>query len=1049
MLIYYCYRGQTFNEDTLPWPVQRLTSTPKSPRASEQPLSTKLRDRARLPIELEDENRPVSALTTAQETKAIDLVEDVGVDERSRKSATKEERTPGVAQKDGSAANFDPTFADRPQISINPLRQLSQIGETQAGVPNGFSGARDASTAGDYNASFPPLQKGDARFQLSHSADGKSVQKDVGYRLEKPSSQTAMETAQERIIGSHTTGQQLQVPAPSYQLDTNSSPSLAAGGWSPNTSNAAQESANTSPDSQSFVNGVQSVNRKSNDYQRKSKLPSPQDKAVRALPNSASTSAQLDVPSTYKAQLELVEQQPSASEEQKSSLANMGADKSEFIANADIVGASSSQRKDESADQIAVSSGILNISDDTNGQPDTGRISYASNYVRKGDAADEGMIQISNETLQSRGLPPTLSSVTDGDVEMQDATQEKISTPLLDANFPEVSAHHNTSKGKVLLAENVPEIENRKQNSQVVSRLTTHAPSAFSESKALRDFSRRSSSHRPASSLSNNTKFSLRKEDSAKPTNFPKIDPEYINLKGAAEEEGRDYLLALFQWQAYQPPRATPLLQLLGTSHKVLSTSTHFTGIREEQDARLLRRIHQLQSTNRWSFRQLEKCQEPPQVKSHLDFLLGEMRWLQTDFKQERKWKSAAAHNLALWCAEWVRSSQKKRCSLQIKAKPNPNRRKLHEFDVDTSMPSSIATNGLVDRDSDLIQDDEHSIDEDSDEELDLLDSETTPFTAQRIGHDDIYLFIEPSLESNELLDKIPWYDPDKDTSLNSYSASPLSDVAQSYLPVSKYINSKLIPLSHAPTRKRSRYEYEEEEEEEASNSNHHKRISSIDSIHSIHSVRSMSILTSGRVSRYELPPEQTDVALFNPENKHVRDRLHAGHAFRPPSEFGMPSTNFFESRVSSQWLWDEDQKLRSLVREYSYNWSLISASLALPSAFTSGAERRTPWECFERWVQLEGLPAEMSKTPYFKTYQSRLEAAQRTVSAQHQVSQQQSQQQTHISGQQQLGTPVRRRTTQPIRVERRKNNRYLGWIDCMRKLARRRETVQHKQQEG
>ena len=973
----------------------------------------------------------------------------MGVDEKSRSFTAKENTTPDIAQKNRSATRLEPTYADGSQISLNPLRQLSQTGVTQAGVSNGFSGARDASLSGTSKASFPPLQKGDAQYQLSNSTDKKSSQENEDYRLEKSSSQIAKETAQERNIGPHAAGQQLQVPAPSYQLDTNSSPSLVVGPWSPNTSNAAQDSANTSPDSQSFVNGVQPVARKSNEYQTNSKIYSPQDKRARESPISASTSAQLDVPSTRKAQLKPTEQPVSASREPKSNMTNTETKESEYIADVDIIGASNSQGKTEPSDKVPPSSEIFNNSDETNIQPKAGSASDVNHYVKKVDPANEGTLQISSEALLTHGPPRTLSNVTDDDIEMLDAPAEKTCTTLLDANFLAVNAPHVSSKEKALLAEKVPESKYHKQTSQIASRPTIHALPSFSEPTVLHGVNRRSSSHRPVSSSSNSIKPSHRTKESTKAIDFPKIDPEFINLKGAAEEEGRDYLLALFQWQAYQPPRATPLLQLIGTSHKVLSTSTHFTGLREEQDARLLRRIHQLQSTNKWSFRQLEKCQEPLQDKSHLDYLLSEMRWLQTDFEQERKWKSAAAHNLALWCAEWVHSSSKKRRSLQIKTALGPNSRKPHEFNASTSVSSTIATSDFVDEDTDVVFDDDHLEETGSDEEPDLLNSDTPQYTASRIGHNDIVLYIEPSLESNELLDKIPWYDSDKITSLDSHSASPSSDKAQTLLPVSKFINSKLVPLSHAPTRKRSRYEYEEEDEEEASNPNHHKRISSIDSIHSIHSVRSMSMLTSGRVSRYELPPEQADVALFNPENKHVRDRLHAGHAFRPPSEFGMPSTSFFESRVSSQWLWDEDQKLRSLVREYSYNWSLISASLALPSAFTSGAERRTPWECFERWVQLEGLPAEMSKTPYFKTYQSRLEAAQRTISAQHQVAQQQSQQQTHISGQNQLGTPVRRRTTQPIRVERRRNNRYLGWIDCMRKLARRRETVQHKQQEG
>jgi chromatin modification-related protein VID21 len=194
---------------------------------------------------------------------------------------------------------------------------------------------------------------------------------------------------------------------------------------------------------------------------------------------------------------------------------------------------------------------------------------------------------------------------------------------------------------------------------------------------------------------------------------------------------------------------------------------------------------------------------------------------------------------------------------------------------------------------------------------------------------------------------------------------------------------------------------------------------------------------------RNDLPPEMTDVALFHLENKHIRDRLYAGHQFKPPAEFPMPSVSFFESRQSSQWLWEEDQKLRTLVKDYSFNWSLVAQELALPSIFVSGSGRRTPWECFERWMLLEGLPSDMGKLHYFKTYMQRLEQAQKTVAAeQQQMLQQQAQQGQNVSGQ------VRKRSTQPIRVERRRENRHLAFIDAMRKLARKREQQAHKQAE-
>lgn len=223
------------------------------------------------------------------------------------------------------------------------------------------------------------------------------------------------------------------------------------------------------------------------------------------------------------------------------------------------------------------------------------------------------------------------------------------------------------------------------------------------------------------------------------------------------------------------------------------------------------------------------------------------------------------------------------------------------------------------------------------------------------------------------------------------------------------------------PPRKRSRYQYslEDLDDEEG------------------------VIFDSEQDGHEKLAPENKNVALFSSDMKPIRDRLHAGHQFRPPTEYPMPLQNFYESRIGSQWTLSEDDELKSLVREYSYNWSLISDMISMRSCFTSGAERRTPWECFERWVQLEGLPNDMAKTQYFKTYHNRIDTAQRIIMQQNQIAAQQ-------AGANGAVAPVqRKRPTTTMRVERRRNQKHLALIDAMRKMAKKRETSAQKAQQS
>lgn len=478
-------------------------------------------------------------------------------------------------------------------------------------------------------------------------------------------------------------------------------------------------------------------------------------------------------------------------------------------------------------------------------------------------------------------------------------------------------------------------------------------------------------------------------------------------------QEERDYLHTLFESKAYSPPRGQSLNTLLQSAHKTLSTADYLIDYQEQMNCRTLKRIYQLQSANRWPLRQMERAPEPVRPTSHWDFLLDHAKWMRTDFKEERKWKIAAARGVAEWCAEWVGSSPRRRQQLQIRVRPHQSLSNL-EKEVNVQMEDHFeAAASPVLQTPDLVPSAENDSISDGyvDEIMDLRLS-SAPAAIFSLGASDFSFPMSQTPATDKLLSELPFYEPARigpDLSQSDLAERSDAKWKTDIIPISRFATEKIRYRPPKAPSKRSRYDYEEEEYE-------------------------------SRESQ-PLPPEQTNVALFMPENKHIRDRIHPGHSFRPPSEYQMPAQAFFESRASSQWTQIEDDELRKLVKDYSYNWSLISSCLSTRSPFHSGADRRTPWECFERWINLEGLPADMSKTPYFRAYHSRIEAAGRHVIAQQEAAQRQ------VGGNPAL--TARKRTTQPIRVERKKNQRHLAMLDAMRKLAKKRETALQKQQHG
>ena len=464
--------------------------------------------------------------------------------------------------------------------------------------------------------------------------------------------------------------------------------------------------------------------------------------------------------------------------------------------------------------------------------------------------------------------------------------------------------------------------------------------------------------------------------------------------------EPRDYFLTFFAAQIYQAPRASPLAGLIRQANKSLGTPDHFLEIREKQDFKVLNYVKEMQHSNRWSLRQMERAPEPRRPTGHWDVLLGQMKWMRTDFREERKFKIAGSKHLAEACAAWVSAREEDRRKLQIKVRHAPAR----------------ASNDSISLTPDLVHDENSEVIEDETPALDPIISDP-PAAIFSLPPDHFVFGLNSSPIAEKILLELPCYQPAKDIQdaiLRIRETDPDSAWRIPLVPVSKYAKGKLISIEEGPPKKRPRLDTTD---------------------------AALTHLSLDMDTRIILSPGTGDVALFNPENQHVRDRIHAGHAFRPPSEYQMPSRDFFEWRAPSQWTPTEDDELRKLVREYSYNWSLISSCLTPSTLHTSGGERRTPWECFERWISLEGLPAEMSKVPYFRTYHQRLSQAARTVEARQQAT-------IQSQGPNPAALPHRRRSNQPYTVEKRKSNRPLHLVDAMRKHAKKKEAALHKQQQ-
>lgn len=462
--------------------------------------------------------------------------------------------------------------------------------------------------------------------------------------------------------------------------------------------------------------------------------------------------------------------------------------------------------------------------------------------------------------------------------------------------------------------------------------------------------------------------------------------------------------------------------QLLGNTHKTLSSSDCQIVLQENQACKVLRRIYHLQQNDKWSLRQPKRCPEPTRQATTWDTLLQEMSWMRSDFREERKWKRAAARNLAEACATWVACSIEERKYLQVKATIPP---RVETHTADENAPHTSDHDGLPTPMPDLIHSDDADSPMDIDEEPQEWKTETVAPSAIFALHDDEVVFpLQRTAAADSLLEELPLYGSplrNAKADLAVPDFDPDAAWRRPALPLTKYVEGELVLKPAGPRPRQSRFKYVEEDEEDDFE---------------------VAGSRTDEDTAKPLPPENADVALFRPEMKSIRDRLHAGHQFRPPTESLMPSQSFYENRLPSAWTAAEDEELRRQVREYSYNWSLISKNISSNSLFISAEDRRTPWECFERWVQLEGFPNDVARTQYFQTYQRRIDSAQRAIAQANENARPQ------VAANGTVTNMQRRRPTLPIRVERKPHKRHFATIDAMKKLAKKREAAAAKQQQ-
>ncbi|KAF7295349.1 hypothetical protein MIND_01074300 [Mycena indigotica] len=141
--------------------------------------------------------------------------------------------------------------------------------------------------------------------------------------------------------------------------------------------------------------------------------------------------------------------------------------------------------------------------------------------------------------------------------------------------------------------------------------------------------------------------------DFSRKTKPGKQQRKHKDKNGATIKDKDDWApMGISRWGALL--RANPIHPKLARATKCLSSRDWSVAMQELRLIRALEQVETLKDASRWSFRQPKKQRGVGGItKTHWDYLLDEMKWMRTDFREERKWKIALAYHLSTAVLEW------------------------------------------------------------------------------------------------------------------------------------------------------------------------------------------------------------------------------------------------------------------------------------------------------------------------------------------------------------------------------------------------------------
>ena len=393
-----------------------------------------------------------------------------------------------------------------------------------------------------------------------------------------------------------------------------------------------------------------------------------------------------------------------------------------------------------------------------------------------------------------------------------------------------------------------------------------------------------------------------------------------------------------------------PLLRLIPQSQKALTTDLINTALNEGRITVVASRIEELRRLNLWSLRQPKKFIDPITANkpvTHANVLLEEAKWMREDFRESLNYKIAMCTEIAQSISDYW--TYGKICC--VKRKPiSDTANKTEHVNSSHDIEVKIQTDGLENTDMQLSNSSQNG-----------PGSNAKDDSAVNHPADPIVDNTEESagVEDMEIEQQVQGEEPSIDISKLLKGTDPQDEIPTPSLPIvsaEEYLSKKTKPrfrayvdisslstLGAAISKSVRVYEGLDEENLKSRKSLPFEPVSK--AIAPVDDDHFMKL-----VEKQLIEEEPSLVPLSKRRGMFYGNRR--SHYLRPPVA---PSLRYLKFRTPTIWLPEDDQELVKNINQYAYNWDLISSQMSNrhKRMYVSNIERRTPWQCFERFVQL------------------------------------------------------------------------------------------------